>query len=219
MSSLLVRRYIPQAIVLIFALIVSVDYFVSIGLTPYVTKMTAYATLMVNFTFIMGAGLYTISMLRRMLRSSRLRTEPKRAFNMFTVSSQFILFFATLLIGLLQGTLSPAYTYLYMAFSLVPTMVLTAVRFVQESGAAYRVMRVKNLDAALLLISGAIYFFGNTSGSQALLGTWPMSLATWFNTVPSMSANRALAIGAGLGTIATGIRTLAGRERASREAM
>lgn len=80
------------------------------------------------------------------------------------------------------------------------------------TSAAYRAFRARNIEAALILISGTIVVMSNaplfTSAFPAFI-TWK----NWIFDVPNAATMRAVTMGAALGAIALAVRTLMGIER------
>jgi hypothetical protein len=87
------------------------------------------------------------------------------------------------------------------------------------ASAAFRAFRIRSFDATLLAIAALIVMIGRVPLGQALTVGWPqeMQLPTWANWLlewPQNAAKRGIAIGAGLGVMATGLRIILGIERA-----
>jgi hypothetical protein len=75
----------------------------------------------------------------------------------------------------------------------------------------YRALRAKNIESGLLLIVGIIALARN---APAVAAAFPPIIPweAWISAVPTTSAQRGIMIGASLGAIALGIRTMIGRE-------
>ena len=80
------------------------------------------------------------------------------------------------------------------------------------ASAAYRGFRARNLEAAVLLLSGLLLILGRVPIGEMLSSKIPEA-ATWVLSVPSMAARRGILIGIGLGSIATSLRIIIGIER------
>jgi hypothetical protein len=78
--------------------------------------------------------------------------------------------------------------------------------------ASYRAMKIRNLDAALLLIASVIVMLKNAPIGAVIWPRFP-GLGTWILDVPSTAVNRGVLIGVGLGAIIYGIRVILGYER------
>jgi hypothetical protein len=86
------------------------------------------------------------------------------------------------------------------------------------ASAAFRAFRIRTLDAGLLAVAALIVMIGRVPVGQFLTRDLPhtMQLPTWANWLlewPQNAAKRGIAIGAGLGVMATGLRIILGIER------
>jgi len=81
-----------------------------------------------------------------------------------------------------------------------------------DSSAAYRAFRARTLEAAILLVSGTIVMLANAPVGGSIWGGFT-PLKDWIFDVPNMSTMRGITIGAALGALALGARTLMGKER------
>ncbi|MDH5199447.1 MAG: hypothetical protein OEW93_01050 [Candidatus Bathyarchaeota archaeon] len=80
------------------------------------------------------------------------------------------------------------------------------------ASAAYRAFRARTVEAAILLISGTIVMLANAPVGGSIWGGFA-PLKDWIFDVPNMSTMRGITIGAALGALALGARTLMGKER------
>jgi hypothetical protein len=86
------------------------------------------------------------------------------------------------------------------------------------ASAAYRAFRMRNTEAALLLISATIIMIGQVPIGQWLsdnlyLKIFGSDVIVWIMSVPNMAAKRAILIGAAFGGISQAIRIMLGIER------
>jgi len=86
------------------------------------------------------------------------------------------------------------------------------------ASAAFRAFRIRTVDAALLAIAALIVMVGRVPIGNLLTSGLPEAwqLPTWANWLlewPQNAAKRGIAIGAGLGVMATGLRIILGIER------
>lgn len=80
--------------------------------------------------------------------------------------------------------------------------------------AAYRAFRVRNAEAAVLLLAAIVMMLGQVPLGSVLLGDWIQDASAWILNVPNSAGMRGIQIGATLGGIATALRILVGIERA-----
>jgi hypothetical protein len=86
------------------------------------------------------------------------------------------------------------------------------------ASAAFRAFRIRTVDAALLAVAALIVMIGRVPIGNLITSGLPdaWQLPTWANWLlewPQNAAKRGIAIGAGLGVMATGLRIILGIER------
>ncbi|MEP7028092.1 MAG: hypothetical protein ABI960_05810 [Candidatus Eisenbacteria bacterium] len=86
------------------------------------------------------------------------------------------------------------------------------------ASAAFRAFRIRTVDAGLLAIAALIVMIGRVPVGQWITRELPIGLqlptwASWLLEWPQNAAKRGIAIGAGLGVMATGLRIILGIER------
>jgi len=79
--------------------------------------------------------------------------------------------------------------------------------------AAVRAFRARNIDAALVLVSGVFVIMTLAPIGATIWSGIPL-IGQWFLDVPNMAGMRGIIIGIGLGVLTLGIRTILGYERA-----
>jgi len=107
-----------------------------------------------------------------------------------------------------------AYDYLYVPMQ--ATMFALLAFFI--ASAAFRAFRIRTIDAGLLAIAALIVMIGRVPIGQWLTKDlpepWQLPVwASWLLEWPQNAAKRGIAIGAGLGVMATGLRIILGIER------
>jgi len=123
-------------------------------------------------------------------------------------------------IGLVLGTagvLSGAglnyqpFAWLYNAIYVPSNATVYAILVFYIASASYRAFRIKNAQAAFLVLVGFIIMFADIGLGYVI---WPgfVPLGNWINTYPVAAAFRPIIIGSGLGVIITGLRALLGRD-------
>lgn len=114
-------------------------------------------------------------------------------------------------IGVALGPTSSQYSWLYnSSFFALSATVYSSLGFYMTTG-CYRALRARNAEAVLLLVVGAIALLRNAP-AVAVGVPIIIPIEAWLSAVPTTSAQRGIMIGASLGAIALGLRTMIGRE-------
>lgn len=115
-------------------------------------------------------------------------------------------------VGIFKGQSHSSYDFLfkYVLQTLSASGFAMLAFFI--ASAAYRAFRLRNIDSALLLISGAIVMIANVPFVQSI---WPASadISSWIVEVVNGAAMKGIVIGASLGAIATSLKVLVGLDR------
>jgi hypothetical protein len=211
--SLMIRRQIPILIVFVVALVVMLDYFMALPpLDPVSSKSWTDAAVkalqnwgIILTAFALGFGAVNLFILHS--RHISRRTAGQWPFSLWMLA-MIVLF---TVIGVAFGATSDQYSWLYNSsyFALSAT-VYSSLGFYMTSG-VYRALRARNVESAILLIVGLIVLARN---APALTVAFPIlgTAGSWISAIPTTSAQRGIMIGASLGAIALGVRTMIGRE-------
>lgn len=200
-------RNIPVALVFVCGLIVTVAFFIDVPILSSISdSLQTWAVIVSGFAL----GLGIVNMLA--IHSQHI---SRKTSGQWPFSVVFILFFlAQAAPGLVDiKTLgNPIYVWVYTnIFSPLAAAMYAILGFFIVS-AAYRAMRARSLEAAFVLIAGIIVMLKNAPIGAVIWSGFP-ALGTWILDVPSAAGNRAVFIGAGIGTILLGLRVLLGYER------
>jgi hypothetical protein len=209
----IVRRQIPIAIVFVTALLVMLDYFVVIPPINPTTSNSwtdAFVKDLQNWGVILTAfalGFGAVNLFKFHSRHISRRTPGQWMFSIWLLLV-LVIFTVT---GVAFGATSDNYSWLYNAsyFALSAT-VYSSLGFYMTTG-IYRALRARTVETAILLIVGLIVLAKN---APALAVAFPI-LSTWMSFISGIlttSAQRGIMIGASLGAISLGVRTMLGRE-------
>jgi len=200
------RRDIPLAITFIVGVIAVLDYYTTLE------SVTATFTVIKNWGVVLQAfalGLGAVNLFR--VHGKRL-SERTREDWMFSgwLLLMLVLF---VVVGLVTGQYdaSTSYQWIYNALYLpLGATMYSSLAFYMAYG-AYKVLRARNFEAALLFITAVLVIIGNTPIFPA---TYPgfFHMREWIFGPIVSGAYRGIRIGVGIGAVILGIRTLVGLE-------
>ena len=114
------------------------------------------------------------------------------------------------------GITHPSYVWWYNGFYGAQSQAFYGLMFLYLMSASYRMLRFRNLEASILLLSGIIYTLRNTSIFN-LYFPWMMPLGEWINNIGYTGGYNAALICMAFGSLLIGCRQLLGRERTAVE--
>jgi hypothetical protein len=202
--SIVLKKSVPIALVFIVAVIFLASYFVfDVELKSTETMLLNWGIILTAFTLGFGA----VNMFMFHGRQVSRRAKGQWPFSLWLLITLVIF----TVVGVAMGASSTQYAWLYNSsyFALSAT-VYSSLGFYMVSG-IYRALRAKNAESVLLLIVGIIELARN---APALAAGFPIliTMDSWLSAIPTTSAQRGIMIGAALGAIALGLRTMIGRE-------
>ena len=209
MTEVLRRIEIPIALTIIATLLQVLPYYFDIPVlqsvagttTNAVLLIVAYATFVGVISILLvhgkrvqnrGEGWYFSGIVVVFVAIMVLTGLPLQEFGLGTNNSIFNWIF-TYILTPLGGT-----TYSILAFFI--------------TSAAVRAFKARNLEAAIVLVSGTLMVMGNApifTNSVPVL----VDISLWIRNIPNMATMRGVMIGAALGAVALAVRTLMGIER------
>lgn len=210
------KKEIPFIISLLFAAwrfgLESLDYLYNYKLASgdLLRNASAYAmTFMVCGSILLGF----LNLVR--IHGNNIRR--KRANWVFSIYLLVLMVFQTV-VGIATSQTGATYTWLYNAAYLPLDATMFSLLAFYIASAAYRAFRVRNVDAAVMLVVAFLVMLGNVPIGQALWGRTGFlggfeGVKNWILRVPNAAGNRALTLGIFLGTMATQSRMLLGIER------
>ncbi len=210
------RKEIPFIISLLFAAwrfsLESFDYLYNYKLASgdLLRNASAYA-----MTFL-ACGAVLLGFLN-LIRIHGNNIRRKRANWVFSLWLILLMFYQTIL-GLATSHTNTNYRWLYDAAYLPLDATMFSLLAFYIASAAYRAFRVRNVDAAVMLVVAFLVMLGNVPVGQAMWGRTAAlggfeGVKNWILRVPNSAGNRALTLGIFLGTMATQSRMLLGIER------
>lgn len=121
-------------------------------------------------------------------------------------------------VGLFTHHTAPTYAWLYNGAYLPLDSTMFSILAFYIASAAYRAFRVRNVDAAVMLVTAFLLMLGNVPIGEVIwspdgwLGGFA-GIKNWILRVPNAAGNRAITLGIFLGTMASQSRMLLGIER------
>lgn len=209
MSDALRRIEIPIIITAICVLLQVIPYYFDIPVIDQASATTRNFVLLVvaMATFV---GLFSIGMVhgRRIQRQSE-----GWYFSVALIVFMVVMALTGLPIeGIGLGTDNPIYSFLFdnIYNPLGGTMYSILAFFI--ASAAYRAFRARNIEAAIVLVSGILMVMSNAPIFTSIWGGF-QPIGNWIFDVPNAATMRGVTIGAALGAVALAVRTLMGIER------
>ena len=203
MSDEMYKSTIPFWIITVVGFLTILEYFFPVVqgvIGGTLETVRTYTTILAGAAYGIGTALLAANHGRRIYRRSM---APHWAFSIVF----FAMLLGTFIIMLLGGERGPNSTWLF-TYILAPSgQALYSTTAFYISTAGYRIFRFRNLDAAVLLISGMIILW---SVLPLFTGPFPflVPMASWLNNVPVVAGYRAFVMGTSLGTIGLGLRIM-----------
>ncbi len=203
MSDEMYKSTIPFWIITVIGFLTILEYFFPVVqgvIGGTLETVRTYTTILAGAAYGIGTALLAANHGRRIYRRSM---APHWAFSIVF----FVMLLGTFIIMLLGGERGPNSTWLF-TYILAPSgQALYSTTAFYISTAGYRIFRFRNLDAAVLLISGMIILW---SVLPLFTGPFPflVPMASWLNNVPVVAGYRAFVMGTSLGTIGLGLRIM-----------
>jgi hypothetical protein len=198
------RWQFPLLIVFLGGLFMAVQYFVPLEASERVYE-NALDWIIIVGVFAMALGLW--SLFRVSLAKIQTKA-PTWGYNIITLAGLFAMLILGPAYGIQEG--KPFMRLFWYIYTPIQASMFSLLAFYVAS-AAYRAFRARTLLATILLVTAIIIML-------RLIPLGPLSglnqtVASWILTVPNMAAKRAIAMGVGLGGIATALKVVLGIER------
>ena len=202
------KRVLPTSIAIVAGIFVLLSVFIpSASLGALGLYFIDTAVIIAAFALILGV----INVLRVHGRKIH-EAQPGRPYSFVLIAAMLIV----LTIGLLtipgrpSGQSQPAVQWIFENIQAPIQASLSGLLVFFIVTAAYRLLRARNLESAVMLIVVIIVLLG-----QVTLGLVPVlpKLKDWILDVPAMAGVRGILLGVALGALLTGVRLLLGVER------
>lgn len=125
----------------------------------------------------------------------------------------FLVFFLPyLVIGLVRGTNSAEYQYIWKSLYQPASATMYSMTLFYMTNVVWRAFRIRNLQAAILMITGSIVMLGQIGVGAAISPAIP-KFSAWLLDTINTAGIRAITIGGSLGMVSLGLRVILGLER------
>ena len=205
MSILTFRKNLMYVLIPIIFVILVLDYY------SVIPEISGVSSLLQNWSILVAAfaiGLSVVGLIRYQINHVVKRT-PGHWY--FAIWSLFLIvtYFG---MGLVLGEDSSQFTWVYdTAYIRTQAAIFSLLGFYIVS-AAYRVLRVRNSESALLLGTALITILGNAPIMGGIWGGFP-AIGKWIIDNITAGVFRAIIMGTAVGLIGLAFRVLIGRER------
>ncbi len=202
------KRVLPTVVAGVVGILVLLSLFASnASLVTLGTYLIDTAVIIAAFALILGV----INVLRVHGRKIR-QAGPGRFYSFVLIAAMFVVLAVGLpaLPGRPSGPSQPAVQWIFENIQAPIQASLSGLLVFFIITAAYRLLRARNLESAVMLIVAIIVLLGQvTLGSPSVLP----ALKDWILDVPAMAGVRGILLGVALGVLLTSIRLLLGAER------
>lgn len=219
------KREIPILLTVLCGLLITWSFFSPDPVSQAVNaELLAWAVIFFSVAFLLGIG----NLVRISLKQISNR-HPDRAYKIVLL----VVLFAYLGIGLaeIEGLLSPIATggldaagnpetneqirrdwIYYRIFQPLQSTMFSLLAFYIAS-AAFRAFRARSFEAILLLVAGAIVMLGQVPLGNEITFGYAQPVQDFLMKYVNAAGQKAIIMGAALGTLATGLRIVLGIER------
>ena len=203
MSDEMYKSTIPFWMITVLGALTVLEYFIPAlqGILggPLETIRT-YSTVLAGAAYGIGTALLVMNHGRRIYRRTM---SPHWVFSIVF----FVAIIVTVGVMLIQGETGPTTDWIFVYILAPSGQALYSTTAFYISTAGYRIFRFRNLDAAVLLLSGMLIL---VSVLPLFTGPFPflVPIASWLNNVPVVAGYRAFVMGTALGSIGLGLRIM-----------
>lgn len=208
--SFLARREVRTLIVALTSVLVIADLFVKMqSLNDLVVVIMTWGIVIAAFTILLGAvnvGIYHLQYITK--------RSPGRWYLSIWTLFLMALVFALGLFGQYSPSLNSAYSVIVeQIFGPMTASAYGLIGFYFASS-LFKSFRVRNTYVALFMVAGVLVILMNAPVSEIVL-PGITGIGNWVVNVPSGAGYRGILLGASIGFIAAGLRSMLGYERAS----
>lgn len=203
MSTVLIKKNLPLVLGFLIGVILVFEWFIPTDIGSSIGTGIRESGIIINsFAIMVGIVGLAITGVKKIQKQ-----EKEWYFDAWTlvVAAIFIL------IGVAQGSQHDNYQWIYQSVLLPLSATMYGSISFYIAAAAYRVLRFRSKEAVILLVPAMILVLGNT---PMISSVWTGFVDTggWIMSTITQPAYRGIMIGTALGTMATAVRIIIGRE-------
>jgi len=199
------KRQIPLLIVIILGFIFVVHTFVPHKISQdffdwyqdWIKAMSPFAVFLGIMSLLMVHGTKIV------------RKATNWQYSVVTLSALVFTAFAGFMWGTQEGT---PYMWLFAHVQMPMSSTMFSLLAFYIASAAYKAFRARSAEATVLLLAAIVVMLGQVPLGAAITH-WIPDSAQWILNVPNLAAKRGIALGVGLGMVATSLKILLGIER------
>ena len=200
------KRTLPTIIAFICGVAVVIAYFFQI---PFIQARAQDILKWQSVIAVFALGLGAVNILRIHMSNVQ-RTQGKNIYSL----ALLLMFIITIIVGVFMGQNSKAYQFIFDYINVPTGSAIFSLLAFYIGTAAYRAFRVKNAEAAILLLTGCIVMLGRVPlGAQILPISVPWT--DWIMSVLNVGGQRGVMIAGAIGFVAVSLRIIVGLERRS----
>ncbi len=157
-------------------------------------------------SFAVVLGVMSLLMVHKTKIARRL---PNWQYSVVTLAALLFTTLAGFIWGTQEGT---PYMWLFKNVQMPMASTMFSLLAFYIASAAYKAFRARSLEATVLLVAAVIVMIAQVPVGMAI-SRWIPETSSWILNVPNLAAKRGIAIGVGLGMVATSLKILLGIER------
>jgi hypothetical protein len=206
-KSVFLRKTLPVVIAFVCGVTVLIAYFFKI---PFIQSLAQnYILKWQSVIAVFALGLGAVNIIRIHMRN----VQKDLAKNFYSLAL-LITFIVTIVVGLTMGQSSKSYKFIFDYINVPTGSAIFSLLAFYIGTAAYRAFRAKNVEAAILLLTGCIVMLGRVPIGAKILPFTP-SWTDWIMSVLNVGGQRGVMVAGAIGFIAVSLRIIIGLERRS----
>ncbi|MCL2063454.1 MAG: hypothetical protein FWG98_03650 [Candidatus Cloacimonetes bacterium] len=138
------------------------------------------------------------------------RKTPNWHYSIVTLVGLYFTAAAGFIWGTQEGT---PYMWIFRNVQMPMGATMFALLAFYIASAAYKAFRARSAEATVLLLAAIVVMFGQVPIGVQMFGEGILDVTQWILDVPNLASKRGIALGVGLGMVATSLRIMLGIER------